>query len=81
MTAVNKNYGNFAVKDNEMFMVLDRRYEMDGDGIKDLTTYLDPSKFNFIFAETSLDAQNFWAQIGVNAEVRRLKGARLMPNL
>lgn len=81
MTAVNKNYGNFAITDNEMFMTLNRRYEWEGDDIKDLTTYIDPSKFNFIFAETSLDAQNFWAQIGVNAEVRRVKSARLMPNL
>ena len=81
MTAVNKNYGNFAITDNEMFMTLNRRYEWDADNIKDLTTYIDPSKFNFIFAETSLDAQNFWAQIGVNAEVRRVKSARLMPNL
>ncbi|AXH76550.1 MAG: major capsid protein [Microviridae sp.] len=81
MTAVNKNYGNFAVRDNEMFMVLDRRYEMDGDGIKDLTTYIDPSKFNFIFAETNLDAQNFWMQIGINATVRRVMSGKLMPNL
>ena len=81
MTAVNKTYGNFAITDNEMFMTLNRRYEWDADNIKDLTTYIDPSKFNFIFAETSLDAQNFWAQIGVNAEVRRVKSARLMPNL
>lgn len=81
MTAVNKNYGNFAIQENEMFMVLDRRYEMDGDGIKDLTTYIDPSKFNFIFAETNLDAQNFWMQIGINATVRRVMSGKLMPNL
>jgi hypothetical protein len=81
MTAVNKNYGNFAIADNEMFMVLDRRYEMDGDGIKDLTTYIDPSKFNFIFAETNLDAQNFWMQVGINATVRRVMSGKLMPNL
>ena len=81
MTAVNKNYGNFAIAENEMFMVLDRRYEMDGDGIKDLTTYIDPSKFNFIFAETNLDAQNFWMQVGINATVRRVMSGKLMPNL
>lgn len=81
MTSVNKNYGNFAIAENEMFMVLDRRYEMDGDGIKDLTTYIDPSKFNFIFAETNLDAQNFWMQVGINATVRRVMSGKLMPNL
>jgi len=81
MTSVNKNYGNFAIAENEMFMVLDRRYEMDESGIKDLTTYIDPSKFNFIFAETNLDAQNFWMQIGINATVRRVMSGKLMPNL
>jgi len=81
MTSVNKNYGNFAIAENEMFMVLDRRYEMDESGIKDLTTYIDPSKFNFIFAETNLDAQNFWMQVGINATVRRVMSGKLMPNL
>ena len=67
MTNVNRTYGNFAIQDNEMFMTLNRRYEMQRDSngqvgkIADMTTYIDPSKFNFIFAETALDAQNFWA--------------------
>lgn len=81
MTSVNVNRGNFAIEDNEMFMTLNRRYEMDDDSIKDLTTYIDPSKFNFIFAQTSLDAMNYWAQIGVDATVRRVMSGKLMPNL
>lgn len=83
MTNVNQVRGNFAIKDNEMFMTLNRRYEMkeDGSGIKDLTTYIDPSKYNFIFAETQLDAQNFWTQIAVNIEARRKMSAKVMPNL
>lgn len=83
MTNVNRTFGNFAIEDNEMFMTLNRRYEydeVDGD-IKDLTTYIDPSKFNNIFAETKLDAQNFWMQIGVGMEVRRKMSAKMMPNL
>lgn len=89
-TNFNRTYGNFAVKTNEMFMTLNRRYEpqytVQPDGaytaaLKDNTTYIDPSKFNFIFAETSLDAQNFWVQIGVNIEARRVMSSRVMPNL
>ena len=54
MTNVNKVYGSFADENDSMFMVLNRRYEgrVDSTGenfeIKDLTTYIDPSKFNHI---------------------------------
>ena len=82
MTNVNKTFGNFAINDNEAFMVLNRNYEMGDNGvINDLTTYIDPSKFNYIFADTSLDAMNFWVQIGVNAKVRRVMSAKQIPNL
>lgn len=82
MTSVNKTYGNFAISSNEMFMTLNRRYEAEGFAeITDLTTYIDPSKFNHIFAQTALDAQNFWAQISVDITARRKMSAKLMPNL
>lgn len=82
MTNVNQVRGNFAEVDNEMFMTLNRRYEHNEDGsIKDLTTYIDPMKFNHIFAETSRDAMNFWMQIGVNITARRKMSAKLMPNI
>jgi len=81
MTNVNQVRGNFAIANNEMFMTLNRRYEAEAAGIEDLTTYIDPSKFNFIFANTALDAQNFWAQIGVDMTVRRKMSAKIMPNL
>jgi len=91
MTNVNKVFGNFAIKSNEMFMTLNRRYEAEETvfpsgaigayKIGDLTTYVDPRKFNQIFAQTTLDSQNFWTQIGVNMNVRRKISARLMPNL
>jgi hypothetical protein len=80
MTNVNVTRGNFANQE-QMFMTLNRRYEQDAGGIQDLTTYIDPKKFNNIFADTRLDAQNFWAQIGVNIYARRKMSARLMPNL
>lgn len=85
MTNVNKVYGNFAVPDNEGFMVLTRRYTASANGddldIDDMTTYIDPAKFNHIFAQTSLDAQNFWSQIAVDIECRRVMSAKVMPNL
>ena len=83
MTNYNRCYGNFAIKSDSMFMTLNRRYEttVGGREIIDLTTYIDPSKFNFVFADTSLDAQNFWVQIGTDITARRKMSARLMPNL
>ena len=82
MTNTNQVRGNFAISNNEMFMTLNRRYEYDKNGgILDLTTYIDPAKFNWIFADTALDSQNFWAQIGVDMTVRRKMSAKIMPNL
>lgn len=82
-TETNKVRGNFARKDNEMFMTLNRQYEplIAGDriNINDLTTYIDPRKYNQIFADTSLDSQNFWVQIGVNFEQRNVMSAKIMP--
>lgn len=86
MTDINETYGNFAIPTNEMFMTLNRRFEADTESfdlpnIADLTTYIDPSKFNFIFAETALDAQNFWVQIGLNVVARRKQSGKVMPNI
>lgn len=84
MTEVNKVKGNFAIQNNEGFMVLMRRYQPDlaVDGtITDLTTYIDPAKFNHVFAQTSLDAMNFWTQIAVDITARRKMSAKVMPNL
>ena len=82
MTSVNKVYGNFADKNKEMFMTLNRRYETGTSGaLSDGTTYIDPTKFNHIFADTRLDAQNFWVQIGVDLFARRKMSAAQIPNL
>ena len=81
MTNYNRTYGKFA-EESEMFMTFNRRYEMgETSTIKDLTTYIDPSKYNYIFAESSLDAQNYWVQLGVNITARRKMSAKMMPNL
>ena len=64
-------------------MTLLRRYDIDKvtGRIKDLTTYIDPTKFNYMFAYSALDAQNFWCQIGIDDTSRRKMSARVMPNL
>lgn len=82
MTNVNRTFGNFAPEMPESFMVLNRNYSMDNRGqIEDLTTYIDPVKFNYIFADTNLDAMNFWVQTKFDIRVRRLISAKQIPNL
>lgn len=86
MTDINDTYGTFASQNDQMYMTLNRRYELetyntDQLRIKDLTTYIDPVKYNHIFADTRLDAMNFMAQIGLDIEVRRKMSGKIMPNL
>ena len=85
VTSVNETFGNFAIENEQMFMTLNRRFEVEVvDGrarIKDLTSYIDPVKFNQIFAYTRRDAQNFWVQIGKNIKKRSVMSAKVMPNL
>lgn len=82
MTNVNRTFGNFAPGMPESFMVLNRNYSMNSKGqIEDLTTYIDPVKFNYIFADTNLDAMNFWVQTKFDIKVRRLISAKQIPNL
>lgn len=86
MTNYNRVKGNFAIKNDMQWMTLTRRYTPEFDsngaytGIEDLTSIIDPSKFNYIFANTRRDAQNFQAQIGINITARRKMSARLMPS-
>ena len=88
MSNYNRTHGNFASGKSEEFMVLNRSYEIDKQNItlnqsiiKDLTTYIDPTKFNYIFADQSFNAQNFWVQLGVDIKARRLMSAKVIPNL
>lgn len=86
MTNVNRTFGNFATGMSEEFMVLNRQYSprINSDGhldIEDLTTYIDPVKYNYIFADTNLDAMNFWTQIKFDIKARRLISAKQIPNL
>ena len=86
MTNVNQCRGNFAIEDNSMFMTLNRRYEFNEGGtqpagIKDLSTYIDPSKYNSIFAQEDRSSQNFWVQISNRIFARRKMSAKVIPNL
>lgn len=83
MTNFNKTFGNFASGKSESFMVLNRNYEINinTNSIDDLTTYIDPGKYNNIFADTSIDAMNFWLQTAFNIRVRRNISAKQIPNL
>lgn len=84
MTNVDKAYGDFAddTEEGKNFMVLSRRYEMDEDGfLKDVTTYIDPTKHNYAFAYRELGSQNFWVQIKSNVIARRLMSAKQIPNI
>ena len=82
MTNVNRTFGNFVPEMSESFMVLNRNYSISANQqIEDLTTYIDPVKFNYIFADTNLDAMNFWVQTRFDIKVRRLISAKQIPNL
>ena len=81
MTNVNQTRGSFAEDGNSMFMTLNRRYDQGSSGIEDLTTYVDPSKYNEIFAQTDSSAQNFWVQISNRILARRKMSAKVIPNL
>ena len=66
-------------------MVLARNYEADPTdspwAVKDITTYIDPAKYNYAFAYSALDAQNFWVQLHFKITARRKMGAQQLPTL
>jgi hypothetical protein len=81
MTNYNRTYGDFATGEALDFMVLNRRYEVENGEITDLTTYIDPQKYIEIFADTSIDSQNFWVQTVVQATRRGNYSAKQIPFL
>ena len=83
-TAIDKCYGDFAKADGYGFMVLSRQYDHDPNNVfnvLDLTSYIDPVKYNYPFAYQDLDAQNFWVEIAFNCTSRRKMGAQQLPTL
>lgn len=82
MTNYNRTFGDFATGEALDFMVLNRRYDVsDKNTIEDLTTYIDPQKYIEIFADTSIDSQNFWVQTVVQATRRGNYSAKQIPFL
>ena len=82
MTNYNRTFGDFAAGEALDFMVLNRRYEVGNKNtIEDLTTYIDPQKYIEIFADTSIDSQNFWVQTVVQATRRGNYSAKQIPFL
>lgn len=81
MTNYNRTFGDFAAGEALDFMVLNRRYEVKDNNITDLTTYIDPQKYIEIFADTSIDSQNFWVQTVIQATRRGNYSAKQIPFL
>lgn len=84
MTDVDRLHGDFADENAEnFFMVLNRNYAFNSElgCIDDATTYVEPNKYNYTFAYTELDAQNFWVQINMDIPARRKMSAKQIPNI
>lgn len=81
-TDVNETYGEFAAGMPLAFMCLNRVYEEGEDGaITNASTYIDPTIYNNIFAESRLSSQNFWVQVAFDVTARRVMSAKQIPNL
>lgn len=81
-TDVNETYGEFAAGMPLAFMCLNRVYEENSDHtIANASTYIDPTIYNNIFAESRLSSQNFWVQVAFDVTARRVMSAKQIPNL
>lgn len=90
MTNYDEVHGDFAAGESLDLMVLNRGYELNRNlttlprgttPIQDLTTYIDPVKYNYAFADGKITAQNFWVQIAVNCVLRRKISAKVIPTM
>lgn len=86
MTAVNECFGSFSAGEELSFMTLNRSYQPfeglnNSVSLGDATTYIDPVKYNVIFADTKLTAKNFWTQVKIDMRMRRKMSAKQMPVL
>lgn len=81
-TDVNETYGEFAAGMPLAFMCLNRVYEEGiNKTIANASTYIDPTIYNSIFAESRLSSQNFWVQVAFDVTARRVMSAKQIPNL
>lgn len=82
MTNIDQSFGAFSAYRELAHMAMNRSYEHNETGaISDLTTYIDPTKFNVAFADTELSSKNIWVQCAIDCIVRRKMSAKQIPNL
>ena len=82
MTNIDQSFGSFSSFRELAHMAMNRSYEHDSTGaISDLTTYIDPMKYNVAFADAKLSAKNIWVQCAIDCIVRRKMSAKQIPNL
>lgn len=82
MTNIDQSFGSFSAYRELAHMAMNRSYEHDKTGaISDLTTYIDPTKYNVAFADAKLSAKNIWVQCAIDCVVRRKMSAKQIPNL
>jgi hypothetical protein len=82
MTNIDQSFGSFSAYRELAHMAMNRSYEHDNTGaISDLTTYIDPTKYNVAFANTKISAKNIWVQCAIDCIVRRKMSAKQIPNL
>jgi hypothetical protein len=82
MTNVDQSFGSFSAYRELAHMAMNRSYEHDENGaVSDLTTYIDPTKYNVAFANTKLSGKNIWVQCAIDCIVRRKMSAKQIPNL
>lgn len=82
MTNIDQSFGSFSAYKELSHMAMNRSYEHDSKGaISDLTTYIDPTKYNVAFADAKLSAKNIWVQCAIDCIVRRKMSAKQIPNL
>lgn len=82
MTNIDQSFGSFSAFKELAHMAMNRSYEHDNKGaISDLTTYIDPTKYNVAFADAKLSAKNIWVQCAIDCIVRRKMSAKQIPNL
>ena len=78
----NECFGDFAIPNKAQYMTLTRTFKTDDNGkIVDATTYIDPVKYNYAFADTAPEAQNFWAQVAIDVFARRKMSAKIIPTM
>lgn len=80
MTNFNKTFADFAAGEEESYMVLNRIYNVDDQGmIENATTYINPKDYTYIFATNTDTNRDFWVQIGCGVTARRVMSAAQIP--